>query len=178
MQTFATKHMAQYPARPTVTQQMLLQAGKEVEEELNTWVNWKNKCSGLAEALSRIPGAEHMNGYALARALEDNFALIDPDVDAVEVLDSFSFEVDQLLNDQCAQWERDNNVQPPYPIGTQLKQGLITGIHEHDAATYLVDEGHGTTRRLVLKYEDAITAAEAAPPSELECQTPETEAAH
>lgn len=159
MQTYAQQHMAKYPPRPQVTREILLQAGAEVEKELNQWANWHGKCAGLAQALARIPGAQHLNGYELAKELERSCVLFDIDTAAVEVLDNFSYEVQQRMTALQRQWERAHQVQPPHPIGTQLKEGRITGISPYAPATYHVDWGHGESRLLV-RYEDAVTAEE------------------
>lgn len=159
MQTYAQQHMAKYPPRPQVTREILLQAGAEVEKELNQWANWHGQCTGLAQALARIPGAQHLNGYELAKELERSCVLFDIDTAAVEVLDNFSHEVEQRMTALQRQWERTHQVQPPHPIGTQLKEGRITGISPYDPATYYVDWGHGESRLLV-RYEDAVTAEE------------------
>ncbi|WP_455554079.1 hypothetical protein [Comamonas kerstersii] len=159
MQTYAQQHMAKYPPRPQVTREILLQAGAEVEKELNQWANWHGKCAGLAQALARIPGAQHLNGYELAKELERSCVLFDIDTAAVEVLDNFSYEVQQRMTELQRQWERAHQVQPPHPIGTQLKEGRVTGISPYAPATYHVDWGRGESRLLV-RYEDAITAEE------------------
>lgn len=159
MQTYAQQHMAKYPPRPQVTREILLQAGAEVEKELNQWANWHGKCAGLAQALARIPGAQHLNGYELAKELERSCVLFDIDTAAVEVLDNFFYEVQRRMTELQRQWERAHQVQPPHPIGTQLKEGRITGISPYAPATYHVDWGHGESRLLV-RYEDAITAEE------------------
>ncbi|WP_312569117.1 hypothetical protein [Comamonas sp.] len=157
MQTLAQKHMAQYPARPTATPEILLQAGKEIEEQLD---EWGKKDPGVAQALTRICGGKHMNGYELAKQLEASHTLSHIDTETVEVLDNFSHEVDTLVTALEKEWERSNQVQPPHPIGTLLIEGTITGISEHNPAAYLVDEGKGHSYRLAVKYENAITATE------------------
>ena len=144
MQTYAQQHMAKYPPRPTATHEILLQAGAEVEKELNRWAHWKG---------------QRMNGYELAKELERSCMLFDVDTAAVEVLDNFSYEVQQRMTELQRQWERAHQVQPPHPIGTQLKEGRITGISPYAPATYHVDWGHGESRLLV-RYEDAVTAEE------------------
>lgn len=157
MQTLAQKHMAQYPARPTATPEILLQAGKEIEEQL---AEWGKKDPGVAQALARIHDGQHMNGYELAKQLEESHTLCHIDTETVEVLDNFSHEVDTLVTAQEKEWERCNQVQPPHPIGTLLTEGTITGVSELHTAAYLVDEGKGLSQRLVVKYENAITATE------------------
>lgn len=160
MQTHAQKHMAQYPARPTATPEILLKAAMEVEKDLAQWGNWADQCEGVGRALARISGGQHMNGYQLAKQLESDCALFDVDAEVVETLDSFGHEVDRLLTDLEKQWEHEHQVQPPHPIGTVLTDGPITGIYEHEAATYLVDHGRGRNCRLLIKYENAVTVAE------------------
>lgn len=161
MQTQAQQHMAQYPARPTATPEILLKAGQEIEEELAQWGNWATQCHGLGKELARITDGPNMNGYELAKHLERMCVLTDIDAEAVEVLDDFGPTVDQLVTTLGKRWERTHKVQPPHPIGTVLTVGTITGICEYHPAAFLVKRPNDdSSARRVVEYENAITPQE------------------
>jgi hypothetical protein len=60
----------------------------------------------------------------------------------------------------CIAWARDNNVQPPLPVGAITTQGEITGIYAHDGACYEIRKPGDTdsTRRYIVRFEDAREA--------------------
>lgn len=98
----------------------------------------------------------NMDGYELAKALDSERGWM-PTAQDVETLDNFGGEVREAHRQACIAWARDNNVQPPLPIGTMTTRGEITGVSEHYGATYLI-RGHGCTqegRRLLVRFEDA-----------------------
>lgn len=159
MQTHAQKHMAQYPARPTATPEILLKAGMEIENELNQFANWRDRCKGLGQALSRIVGGENMNGYELAKQLESNLALHGIDGDAVEVLDGFGYTAKQLITKEQLKWAKKNKITPPFPVGTRLASGTIRAIYPYQAACYEVDVGNGQYFPLI-DFEKAVSAKE------------------
>lgn len=159
MKTLAQTHMEQYPPRPQATQDDFLNAARQVEKNLNQYADWKDDCNGLATAIAAIPGAHHMDGYALAKALERTMTLFDPDAIAVEELNAYGTLVSNLLERRQMQWAGENKVQAPHPIGTKLTQGTITDLNKYGSAEYLVDFGHRHARQ-VIKYEDAVTQQE------------------
>ena len=159
MQTFAMKHMAQYPVRPQATPEILFRAGRELEAELRSWGHWQDLARGVAPALSQIANAQEMNGYELAKHLESTGALYKPDAQAVEVLDTFGYEVELITAELAEQWVREYQIQPPHPVGTLLREGVIVGIADDAPATYLVDIGRGDAQ-LLIPYEEAVTVKE------------------
>lgn len=97
-----------------------------------------------------------MNGYELAKTLDNYHGWI-PTADDVESLDCFGGEVREAHRQACIAWARDNNIQPPLPIGAMTTRGEITGISEWDGACYEVrkpDDQH-PTRRYIVRFEDA-----------------------
>src|SRR5574343_2074500 len=80
--------------------------------------------------------------------------------DDVIALDNMNKEVREMHRKACIAWAKDNDIQPPFPIGTMTTKGEITGISEYHAASYLVKENgqKNETRRLIVKFEDAIQA--------------------
>ena len=75
----------------------------------------------------------------------------------METLDNFGCDLREALRQACIAWARDNNIQPPLPIGTMTTRGQITGVSDHDGATYLIRENGCTQegRRLLVRFEDA-----------------------
>lgn len=132
--------------RPKITKEMILEAATQIAANLD----------GDAETIAenyRHP----MDGYELARELDRN-AYWELTMGDVEKLDNMSSIVDRLHNAAEKKWFAGNNIQPPFPIGTAIQQGIIDGIYEHAVARYRVKE-YGCTKagrfRLV-KFEDAV----------------------
>lgn len=134
--------------RPKITNEMVLEAAKEIAEKLD----------GDAETI-----AEHyrhpMDGYELAREL-DRYASWDLTMPDVEELDCMSGIVSDLHRKAEKKWAEENDIQPPLPIGTRIKQGIIDGVCNHSAARYLVKENGCTEagRFLLIRFEDAVAA--------------------
>lgn len=160
MQTHAQKHMAQYPARPSLTKEILLKAAQELLEEL--------ELDAEPEQLVKTY-AHWMDGYQLAKRLDLDHGW-DIDAQMVEHLDDFIHEVESEKDAAQKAWAKDNNIQPPHPIGTQLHEGKIAGISPHHPAAYLVDYGKKDSK-LIINFEKAIT------PQEWEAKQ-QTKAAH
>lgn len=141
--------------RPPITQDLILDAANDFAQELG----WdKEQAADLASVYSL-----HDDGYELAKKLESQHCW-DISVYDVDNLDGFDTAVRSKYRSVCISWALDNNIQPPHPIGTETKRGVITGISEYEPATYLIKE-HGEMndgRRLLVKFEDAIPAHQAA----------------
>ncbi|MUK37509.1 hypothetical protein GNP82_08095 [Aliivibrio fischeri] len=61
------------------------------------------------------------------------------------------------------EWYQSNAIVPPYPVGSKLDKGTITGISEKEAATYEVliyGFPESSPNRRSVKFEDAILAEE------------------
>lgn len=112
-----------------------------------------------AAGLARVCRSAHMDGYELAKELDSVCGWI-PTAQDVETLDNFGFDVREALRQACIAWARDNNVQPPLPVGTMTTQGEITGIYAHDGACYEIRKPGDTepTRRYIVRFEDAREA--------------------
>lgn len=101
----------------------------------------------------------HMDGYELAREL-DRMCGWSPNAQDVEVLDGFSFALMEAHRAACLAWAKENNIQPPLPIGTMTTLGEITGIYALDGACYEIRMTGDTdpTRRRIVRFEDAREA--------------------
>jgi len=98
------------------------------------------------------------DGYELAKKLEsDCYWSITTML--VDDLDCVSSEVDQAHRLDCIEWAKANNIQPPLPIGTQIREGVITGISSYSPATYEVQRPTDPpTTKALIKFENARAA--------------------
>ena len=134
--------------RPTITQEMITEAAYVVAA----------KVDGDAETIAshyRHP----MDGYQLAREL-DRYCGWEPTMSDVEELDCMSSIVGDLYRKAEKEWGAAYPMQPPFPVGAAIKEGVIEGIYEHQPAYYRVKE-NGCTRDkrwLLIRFEDAVAA--------------------
>lgn len=139
--------------RPKVTKEIV--SGAAVDFcACNNWT--EQQAEDLAEAY--LDG-NFMDGYKLGKALDDDY-FWDMDSQTVDTLDGFDRLVREAHKKVCIAWARDNNIQPPLPVGAVTTKGVIAGIHEQDAACFQIIE-HGetnATRFLIVRFEDACAA--------------------
>lgn len=151
--------MEQQIKRPKLSQHVIKKAALHcsiniTENEGNVWA--------LAEAIEKSYPAENhpVDGYKIARFLENNFIWGSINAQMVEELDAVSSYVDEEYIKVCKAWVKQNRIQPPYPVGTEIIEGTITGISESLPATYEVkpygqnDQISPKIRRLV-RFENA-----------------------
>lgn len=134
--------------RPDITKEIILEAAKQIAERLD----------GDAETIAsyyRYP----MDGYELAREL-DRYASWDLTMADVEELDAMTSIVGQLHREAEKKWGEEHQMQPPFPVGAEIGEGVIAGIYEHQPAYYLVKERGCTQdgRFLLIRFEDARAA--------------------
>lgn len=139
--------------RPEITSELVTAVAIEFCKKHNYQEN------EAADIVSVFGSNHHLDGYQLARALDEDrgWAI---SVHDVETLDGFSEAVCQAHKQVCIAWARDNNIQPPLPVGAMTTVGEITGIYSSDAACYLI-RAHGETnpsRRSIVKFEDVRAA--------------------
>ena len=115
-----------------------------------------------AEDLARVCRHAHMDGYELAKEL-DNVCGWMPTAQDVEELDNFGCDVREAHRQACISWARDNNIKPPLPVGTMTTLGEITGVYAYDGACYEIRLTGDTDppRRRIVRFEDAREAAAA-----------------
>jgi len=112
-----------------------------------------------------------MDGYELARKLE-NIDGWHVDRATMEELDELEHMVDRRVFLTEKVWADENNIQPPFPIGSRVecairkKCGVITGIlnDDHHVATYEIkaddqDDSKGRARWIV-KFEGVLPVLE------------------
>lgn len=144
--------MNKYPPRPKATREIILQAAIKAAGDLGVSAE---DAKDIADAYSR----SGPDGFAIAKELE----CMGWDLSAsdIEVLDEMYCDVSRAVAELEKAWAEENNIQPPLEIGTEIKEGVITGIYEHQPAYYRVKE-HGCTndsRYLLIKFENAQEAA-------------------
>src|SRR4051794_26009983 len=80
------------------------------------------------------------DGYQNAKALER--AHWDCDMRIAEVLDHHSYNVDRAHEQVLADFQKEHDIKPPFPVGTVVKTkrglGVIDGIYGHRAMSYLI----------------------------------------
>lgn len=132
--------------RPQITFEMKLEAARQVATKLD---------GADAETIAKT-WQPHMDGYELARELDKNYYW-DLTRDEMEQLDDMGEIVNDLLSEAEKQWFEENNIQPPLPIGTRIKEGVIAGIDKYGVARYLVKENGciDPNRHLLIKFEAA-----------------------
>ncbi len=137
------------PARPTVTEGIVREAAAEIAEKLDIDLD--------AIVEEYIYGDD---GYELAKNLE-KWQSIDVSRDQMEELDYVDINTRRLVEAAEKIWFEENDIQPPLPIGTQIKEGEITGIYEYRPAYYEVKtpDQRDDNSRLLIKFEDATEAA-------------------
>ena len=132
--------------RPVVTDEMIRHAAEIVAPKV------QGNVDDLADTYSHS-----MDGYDLAKQLERE-CFWDVSRDQMEQLDEMECIVDDLYRSAEKAWFEDNDIQPPFPVGTKIKEGVIKGIYEYMPAYYQVKK-YGCTdegTHLLIKFEDAV----------------------
>lgn len=135
------------PPRPRVAESMIQEAASEVVQRV----------SGI-RVMDIVSHYRHpMDGYDLAMKL-NMYEGFDVSREEMETLDEVESYVRHSLKEAEKAWFETYDIQPPYPIGTRIKQGVIAGISDYDVATYEVKENGCTQdgRYLLIKFESAV----------------------
>lgn len=146
------------PPPPTRTPEMVAVAVAAYIERhsLHRW--------GLPADVARdIADAWHygMNGYELAKTLENSYGWCGLDLQDAEDLDCIDSVVRGVDEAARKEWVAQWDIKPPFPVGTELTQGRIASVCDYSAATYRVKE-RGCTNEghyLLVKFENAKAAA-------------------
>lgn len=139
--------------RPPITPEMICKVTDKIAEKHDIGDpsvlsdNYRYPMAGieLAIMLARREGWDY--GYELTDELIEDFDAINMDVDA-------------LHKAAVNQWLEENDIEPPLPVGTQIKQGRIDGIDDRGLARFLVKrpEDEGRESWLLVNFEDAEAA--------------------
>ena len=154
------------PPRPSVNYDIKLQAAikfLQANPEIEPERVGRQKLEHMADDIA-MHATHYGDGYELAKELESRAGWDDIDMQMVEALDSYSTCLDHCLEKAKRQWAAENNIQPPYPVGSRVRSllrwnnitGTITSISPHHAACYEV-QADGTapedSTRRIIEYE-------------------------
>ena len=144
--------MNKYPPRPKTTREIILKIAADVARKLG-------ESADAVEDIADAYMSYGPDGFSIAKELDrDGWDLSAGDI---ETLDRMQWDVSRTVTELEKAWVEENNIQPPLEIGTEIKEGVIAGIYEHQPTYYLVKE-HGCTndsRHLLIKFEDAQEVA-------------------
>ena len=142
--------------RPKIDQKIIEDAAKLTASQTSNI--GQDEINDLAIDIARAY-RPYMDGYQLAKRMED----WGWDVDSVFVEDMENMFANVSMCHENAQrlWEKQQNIQPPHPIGTQTTKGEIVGIYDHGTAKYLIkqpgqDDEKTGHRRLIVNFEDVV----------------------
>lgn len=149
----------------TLTPEMALRIGKELASSLAKSGHIEaDDVEGCAADIAKV-GQLHMDGYELAKKLDDR-CYWDCNLMMADDLDCFSSMADEEIKTAQKEWAERNNVQPPHPIGTRVKTmrgeiGVLDEVYSHGIAQYCVkmDGNTNKTRRLIIAFEDVVPIA-------------------
>lgn len=91
-------------------------------------------------------GNTRINGYDLAKAMDDDYWGISPNAEIVECLDGFSSALERARDNEIKRWIEREGITPPLAVGTRvvwqsykgIQSGEITGIYEYSPAKYMI----------------------------------------
>jgi hypothetical protein len=107
-------------------------------------------------------GRHHMDGYELAKALDDR-CYWDCNLMMADDMDSFSSLADAEIKAAQKAWAERNGIKPPFELGTRVttchgETGVLDEVYAHDVAKYCVkvDGDPNKTRRSIVAFEDVV----------------------
>ena len=145
--------------RPTVTDEMIRAVILQVAPKVAGRDASEGEIEAVADSIQRV--YEHpMDGFDLATALSRRECW-DVTRDEADEMDAIESRISYALREAEKQWFAANPVEPPFPIGTKITRGTISGIYEYQPAYYTVKETGCTNagRFLLIKFEDARESA-------------------
>jgi len=153
------------PKTPTV-EMKLEAAGSIVADLISDGYLSEDTKDESAKDLAKM--SRNADGYEIAKEL-DSWHHWDCSKEMIDYLDNYGYAVSKLVEKAEAEWAKQNNIQPPVPVGERVsfgeETGVITGISEWGAAKYLVardddPEAHTEThRRRIVNFEDVQATA-------------------
>ena len=102
---------------------------------------------------------QYMDGFELAKELDQEGWEVNTIF--VEDMDEMYNNVRNLHREACIRWAEENSIEPPFPAGTEIKEGIITGVYTYDPACFRVkpvgqDDEKDNHRRIIIRFEDAV----------------------
>lgn len=111
--------------RPTINQDIVSSAVCIVAEKIG--MDWESIFSEYDYP---------MDGFELMKALESSgYDIRREDMEAMDEIDDLC---EKRLKEAEYKWFEENEIKPPFDIGTLIQHGVIVGICEHKAGAYLV----------------------------------------
>jgi hypothetical protein len=121
---------SEIPDRPTLT----LEATKSLAR---AWCEQVKLPLTIADLLGEVVWRTQLrDSAAILRQLR--FRGVDVAVENPSIFDDFVLVVDREVRELGWLWVVEHEIDPPYPVGTLLRQGLIVGIDDMEPATYRV----------------------------------------
>ena len=156
------------PRPKTLTQEMLSRVGEELAASLaKSGRIEKGEIASCAADIAKV-GRLHMDGYELAKTLDDRCGW-DCDLMMAEDLDDFSSMADAEIKAAQKAWVERNGIKPPFELGTRVmtshgETGVLDEVYPHDIAKYCVkiDGDTHKGRRIILAFEDVVPVVTAA----------------
>jgi len=125
------------PKRPLVSKQAIAMAAKQTAETvINTTHHSHLDLNELTDAI-----VQHwrygMDAYQLAKKL-DTYSYYHPDMEMLNALEAMSRNVDALYYNQLASWLNNQDINPPFPNGTEVEEGIIDSVDRYGIARYMI----------------------------------------
>lgn len=145
------------PKRPKLSKQSILIAANQTAAKVINTTNHNNlDLNQLAETIVRH-WRWGMDAYQLAKKLEA-YSRYRPDMEMLYALEVMNRNVDTLYQDQLKEWLSAQDINPPFPNGTEIKEGIIDRVDQQGVARYMIRQhdckAPGTY--LLKNFEDAI----------------------
>lgn len=150
--------------RPQISEDIKKQAAESILSELKKWANFDAWTSSVTNPLDDLieVASRHDNGYEIAKQLENMSWNIDCSL--IDLLDNFSYTVEQEYKKVLKKWVDDNNITPPLKPGTRVKFysggrdkcGIIAdedGYHKEGKYHITMDGETNPNRFLILEFE-------------------------
>ncbi len=145
------------PKRPTISRQAVLIAARQTAASvINTTSHCNLDLNHLSETIVRH-WRNGMDAYELAKKLEA-YSRYRPDMEMLNALEKMNRNVDILYRDQLENWINTQDIKPPFPIGTEIKEGIIKRVDPYGIARYMirVRDCKEPSSYLLKNFEDAV----------------------
>ena len=145
------------PKRPKLSKQaILIAANQTAANVINTTSHNTLDLNQLSETIVRH-WRWGMDAYQLAKKLEA-YSRYRPDMEMLCALQVMNRNVDALYQDQLEKWLNTQDISPPFPNGTEIKEGIIDRVDLQGIARYLIKQHDCKEPHtyLLKNFEDAV----------------------
>ncbi|HBN6266200.1 TPA: hypothetical protein L3N15_004181 [Vibrio parahaemolyticus] len=152
------KLMELIPPRPMVTPEMIkVEVLSAIHHAGLSCVSDDESEETKLELAKDVVSNYHFNidAYDLSKRMEDDGWNVN--VSFVEDMRTICSYIARALQEAVMTWYRDYKPQPPLPVETKIKTGVIKGVHKLQAATYMVQR-YGSEPGIyeLVKFEQAV----------------------